>query len=207
MTQQTPSVELKPCPFCGGPAGTKVWRGGGPGAHEVDCQEQCTTWPTTFGDTPEQAAERWNTRATIPTAPLEAVQQDAKTGAEPLYHAKYGSVFKRPVSIQCKETSKTSTQMGFRICEMLFEPGNAPLVAALMNAGEAAPALQAECERLEARNKMLVEALEEARRDIIGISINAFDNLEELGVDTTEGAQDSTGAIKNIVTALKEDKG
>lgn len=61
MNDQTKTADLKPCPFCGGPA--EMWR-----AHEkrrawIACMGRCAVLITREHDTDEQAAACWNTRS------------------------------------------------------------------------------------------------------------------------------------------------
>lgn len=72
MTTDT-AVQLKPCPFCGGRARMLPWVNT---LHKQAaliecCVDGCPPAPSVYGETPERAAEAWNTRATIPSAPLD----------------------------------------------------------------------------------------------------------------------------------------
>lgn len=59
---------LKPCPFCGSKAEMEPWHGGGPKKQVVSCSNaeghnRCHVQPMVTGETPRQAASRWNRRA------------------------------------------------------------------------------------------------------------------------------------------------
>jgi len=59
--------KLKPCPFCGSPAEMEPWHGGGPLKRLVSCSNRegkylCHVGPMVTGETPVQAARRWNMR-------------------------------------------------------------------------------------------------------------------------------------------------
>lgn len=58
--------ELLQCPFCGSPVEVEPWHGGGPLKTMIQCSEgadSCAVGPSACADTPEQAANEWNTRA------------------------------------------------------------------------------------------------------------------------------------------------
>ncbi len=63
------TITLKPCPFCGAPAGMQKWHGGGPKKRLVFCEsDTCAVAPSVCGETPSEAAELWNHRAEGPAA-------------------------------------------------------------------------------------------------------------------------------------------
>ena len=56
-------VKLERCPFCGWAAEMESWHGGGPKKVLVGCvNETCAVQPEVSGETPKEAARRWNTR-------------------------------------------------------------------------------------------------------------------------------------------------
>ena len=60
----TEMQKLKCCPFCGADAEAESWHGGGPEKVMVRCaNEDCAVQPGVSGETPTEAAQRWNTRA------------------------------------------------------------------------------------------------------------------------------------------------
>lgn len=64
--QKPVEPQLKPCPFCGGPARLKtdeVWFFGTTFSHDVKCGLCGCSVGVNYTDTPEQAVSRWNTRA------------------------------------------------------------------------------------------------------------------------------------------------
>jgi hypothetical protein len=63
----TDTPYLKPCPFCGRKAVMVPWHGGGPNKQMVHCgndtgRNLCHVGPQVTGETPRQAASRWNRR-------------------------------------------------------------------------------------------------------------------------------------------------
>ena len=65
---------LLPCPFCGATPAHEPWHGGGPFKTMVWCiNEDCVCLPSVTGETPDLAADAWNTRPT-PTEEKEASQ-------------------------------------------------------------------------------------------------------------------------------------
>ena len=57
-------LDLLMCPFCGAIPEIMPWHGGGPRKTAVSCEnEYCPGHPSTVAETPEEAVERWNTRA------------------------------------------------------------------------------------------------------------------------------------------------
>lgn len=55
--------QLKPCPFCGGPAEIEFWHGGRPAKRRAGCADQCDVSPGVCGDTKRETIEKWNQRA------------------------------------------------------------------------------------------------------------------------------------------------
>ncbi len=59
--------ELKPCPFCAWHAAMSPWHGGGPDKRMISCaNEDCHVAPSVTGESPQEAADRWNERRTVP---------------------------------------------------------------------------------------------------------------------------------------------
>ena len=53
----------KPCPFCGETPEWEPWHGGGPTKIRIGCaSDRCMVSPSVTGETPSEAAARWNTR-------------------------------------------------------------------------------------------------------------------------------------------------
>lgn len=64
---ETESLNLLPCPFCGAPAEMVMWHGGGPDKRLVSCSsDACDVQPTVSGESPKEAAARWNRREACP---------------------------------------------------------------------------------------------------------------------------------------------
>lgn len=66
MADITYPETLLPCPFCGAHALQKPWHGGGPLKVLILCSafnDDCVVGPSVTGETPEEAAERWNRRS------------------------------------------------------------------------------------------------------------------------------------------------
>jgi hypothetical protein len=57
------TVELLACPFCGTVPTTRPWHGGGPDKTMIHCDsDDCQVSPQVTGETPDEAAAKWNTR-------------------------------------------------------------------------------------------------------------------------------------------------
>lgn len=62
-TFKTRPGELKPCPFCGGPAVLERWHTYGSRCRMVSCPDDgCAAGPSVVGDTRANAVAAWNTR-------------------------------------------------------------------------------------------------------------------------------------------------
>ena len=60
-------ADLKPCPFCGSAPTVERWHGGGTEKRMIACvADACHVAPGVTGETPREAAERWNERALGP---------------------------------------------------------------------------------------------------------------------------------------------
>ena len=73
---------MKPCPFCGADPTMEPWHGGAPTKQRIGCdnQEYCDVLPGVTGETPQEAAARWNARApaTPPAAAPALAEKDAE---------------------------------------------------------------------------------------------------------------------------------
>lgn len=57
-------VLIKSCPFCGKFPEMCRWHGGGPSKRLIRCEnERCAIQPSVTGETPGEAARRWNKRS------------------------------------------------------------------------------------------------------------------------------------------------
>ncbi|GAA5627493.1 hypothetical protein Brsp05_02784 [Brucella sp. NBRC 12953] len=99
--------ELKPCPFCGAAAEMQPWHGGAPTKQLISCSDdQCDVGPSVTGETPEEAATRWNTR---PAAPVEGLETVAWTNAAQLGFLKDEKWKVVPMAMWAKEYVASST--------------------------------------------------------------------------------------------------
>jgi hypothetical protein len=77
MSTLTLPDNLLPCPFCGGPATSQPWHGGEPTKVLISCDDggdvDCPVNPLVSGETPEEAAAKWNTRLD-PEAATDAIR-------------------------------------------------------------------------------------------------------------------------------------
>jgi hypothetical protein len=63
MTDAERNATLLPCPFCGAPAESEPWHGGKKTKTMISCgNEKCDVLPAVTGETPNEAALRWNRR-------------------------------------------------------------------------------------------------------------------------------------------------
>lgn len=76
--EEIAALGLLPCPFCGHDAHIRPWHGGAPTKQLVACgalyddeADICRVSPGVTGETPKEAAERWNARAT----PAESISE------------------------------------------------------------------------------------------------------------------------------------
>ncbi len=59
-------IVLWSCPFCGSKPEMIKWHGGKPTKRMISCEnEECHVAPSVIGETPTEAADRWNHRVVV----------------------------------------------------------------------------------------------------------------------------------------------